>query len=211
MKTFNHRFIGTIIFTAAALSGCINNGYRNLDTSDTGSHSSSSIKVTVTPAASPSPAATSTANLPAPASQRVGSVGYTSTSITVKARKVLKIQFTPGQQDETISGSTTKPLYSGLGVYLTVGSTTTPTPFLYNGMYGGTAQNSGTLDFSAEIPQTCASSDAACRENVTITVSRPNYDWYCINNQGGCPWAHVQDTHPWNGTLKVQTDDTKAL
>ncbi len=205
--------LAALLTATATLSGCMNNGYRTLETSSSSSGKLSGIKISVTPAASPSPttSATPAAQLPAASSQRVGAIGYTSTSITVKARKVLKLRFTPGMQDETISGSTTKPLYSGLGVYISVGSTSTPTPFLYNGMYGGAAQNSGSMDFSASIPQSCASSDAACREDVTITVSRPNYDWYCLNGQGGCPWAHVQDTHPWNGTLQVQTDDTQAL
>jgi hypothetical protein len=46
---------------------------------------------------------------------------------------------------------------------------------------------------------------------VTITISHPNDDYYCLNYGMYCPWAQMYYDHPWNGTLSIQTDDTVAL
>jgi len=135
---------------------------------------------------------------------KIAAVGYTSTSLSVKALKTLKIKFTPGIQNEPISGTNNYPQYAGLGVFVTVGSTTKTTPLLYNGLFGGNPQ-SGEIDFSSALPNNSTSS------KITITISQPNYDFWCINYRAGCPWSHVSDEHAWNGTLQVQTDDTDSL
>src|SRR6185437_13241014 len=59
-----------------------------------------------------------------PITERVGAVGYTSTSITISAASVLKMIFTPGIQDQTVAGTGVSPQYSYLGVYITVNGVT---------------------------------------------------------------------------------------
>ena len=44
----------------------------------------------------------------------VRGVGYNSTEITVPARKILKIRFTPNAQDSTVSGTGFSPPMSGI-------------------------------------------------------------------------------------------------
>lgn len=152
-----------------------------------------------------SSSSSSKTNLSAPYSLRVAAVGYTSTTVSVKALKTLKIKFTPGIQNEPISGTNNYPQYAGLGVFITVGSTTKTTPLLYNGLFGGNPQSSEIIDFSSALP------DHSTSSKITITISQPNYDYWCINYRAGCPWSHVSDDHAWNGTLQVQTDDTDSL
>jgi hypothetical protein len=50
-----------------------------------------------------------------------------------------------------------------------------------------------------------------CRQNVVITVKKPNYDHFCFTYGFGCSHTHVQANHPWNGVIHVQTDDTVAF
>ena len=66
------------------------------------------------------------------------------------------------------------------------------------------------LNFSSALP-TCSSTSSTCRQSVTITISHPNDDYYCLNYGIDCPWAQMYFDHPWNGTLSIQTDDTVAL
>ncbi|MCM2279509.1 MAG: hypothetical protein NDJ89_15645 [Oligoflexia bacterium] len=147
-----------------------------------------------------------------PLSLRVGTAGYNSVTVTVKARNLLKVRFVPGVQDETVSGSGFSPKYSGLGVYVTVGSNTETTPLLYNGVFGGAAEKSSIFDFSNSFDRTCATGDTECKESVTITVSKPNYDYWCVNYGYYCGyWTHIEPSHPWHGTLEIQTESTDAL
>lgn len=139
-----------------------------------------------------------------PYSFRVGATGYVSTTISVRAYKTLKVKFTPGVQDETITDTENYAHYSGLGVFITVGSNTQATPLLYNGLYGGSPQ-SAVLDFSSAL------NDLSSSNSITIKISQPNTDYSCIHFGYGCPWSHVSDSHPWHGTLQVQTDDTDSL
>jgi hypothetical protein len=141
--------------------------------------------------------------------ERVGTVGYNSTTVTVAAGTVLKMTFSPGIQDQTIAGTGVSPQYSELGVYLTVGNLTQDTGMLANGLYQA-QQTSQILDFSSQL-SSGASSNPAFRQSYTITISRPNNDYWCLNYGEYCPWSNVYSTHPWHGTLTIQTDDTVAI
>jgi hypothetical protein len=143
--------------------------------------------------------------------QRIEETGYVSTSFSVSAGYKLRIRFTPGIQDKNVAGTGFTPNYSKLGVYITVGSLTQPTPMLSNGFQGGDAQSSHIMDFSQAISAGCSGGGTACRQDVTITVSKPNNDYWCLNWGQYCPYAHVYESHPWNGVLEIETDDTEAL
>ena len=129
----------------------------------------------------------------------------------VKARNKLKIRFKPGVQDTSTLTSGFFATYTQLGVYLMVGDNDQPTPMLPNGAGHALGLESPTLDFSGQIPKNCPASEATCRETVTITVHKPNYDYWCYNYAMYCSWTHVFESHPWNGELRVETDDTVAL
>lgn len=150
-----------------------------------------------------------TSGTQAPISLRVGAVGYNSTSVQVQTGTVLKVKFTPGIQDQAISGGNVYPQYSHLGVYLTVNGTTVPTEMLSNGL-NSAAQTGSVIDFSNIISQGCAAG-SNCRQTVTITVDHPNNDYWCLNYGQFCPWTQVYSTHPWHGTLTIQTDDTVGI
>jgi hypothetical protein len=203
----------TLLALSSLLVACGGQSYRRLasqpmyndnydDNNDGGDNNPS-------PKPSPSPTPTPTKGV-APLKFRVGTVGYNSVTITVSTHSTLKVKFTPGTQDQTVSGSDLSPQYSGLGVYISAGDGTQATPFLYNGLYGGKAE-SATIDFSDNITTGCPSTDKNCRANVTITVKQPNYNYWCLTNGYGCPWSHVDAKHPWHGTLTVQTDDTDGV
>lgn len=151
-----------------------------------------------------------------PVSQRVGGFGYNTagtptTTIEVRVNSVLKVKFTPGIQDQNASGTGFTPHYSGLGVYIKVGSIEQATPLLKNAYNGATAETSDVMDFSGAFTKTCPTSNLGCRQTVAVTVIKPNYDHYCLINGIYCSWTHVWDTHPWNGTLSIQTDDTDPI
>jgi len=133
----------------------------------------------------------------------VRGVGYSTTTVSVSAGTVLKVKFAPGVQDTAIE-------YSQLGVYIGVGASTEPTQMLQNGYDGSTAQTGTVMDFSSSIPSGCSGS-TTCRQNVTITISKPNNDYYCFNDGIYCPWNQVLNGQPWNGVLTVQTDDTDSI
>ena len=135
----------------------------------------------------------------------VRGVGYNSTEITVPARKILKIRFTPNAQDSTVSGTGFSPQYSALGVYIKVGTQEQATALL------DINESGSIMNFSNAFTKTCATDDADCRETVKVTVYKPNYDYWCINYGMYCPYTHVYSGHPWNGTLEIQTDDTETL
>jgi hypothetical protein len=142
---------------------------------------------------------------------RVGTIGYNSTTVTVNVRSVLKVQFTPGIQDETVAGTGFAPQYSKLGVYIQVGTVVKATEMLSNGYTGGSPQKSSVLDFSSGILPDCDPTDASCRQPVEIRIFKPNNDYFCLNLGMYCAWAQVYSTHPWHGELGVQTDDTDSL
>lgn len=142
-------------------------------------------------------------------------------TVRVTTNKILKVRFRPDPQQGVVKGTGFSPSYTGLGVYLTVGSVTKATPLLYNGANGGSAQVSSPMSFAGAYTNKCASTDTACRVSVTIHVTKPNYDHYCLNYPDGFPQAgtwvypcaypgytHVHENHPWYGTLLVYTDDT---
>ena len=152
----------------------------------------------------------------------IRATGYTTVTVNVSANKKLKAKFTPGVADTTIAGYGATAVYTKLGVYIGIGDTTSPTALLSNGADGSAVQTSSIFDLSNKFNRTCQTTDTACRDTVTITVTKPNYDYFCINcalwlyqNANycnlACPNTHVYDTHPWNGTLTVQTDDTDAI
>lgn len=158
------------------------------------------------PSSSPAPS-----NNTPPLSLTVRKVGYDSPyTIQVPVRRTLKIKFTPGIPNETVQGSGFTAQYSQLGVFISVGTQEQSTPLLRNGLLGE-QESSPVLDFSGSIPQTCPESDPACRVSVTITVRKPNYDYWCFNYGAYCSYTRVWETHPWNGELKVETDDTQSL
>ena len=164
-----------------------------------------------TPAPSSTPSPTAPYIGVPPISYRVGAIGYTTDSVTVDARSTLKIRFTPGVQDEKVAGTGYSPQYSKLGVYIQVGSQTKPTPMLPNGMTDP-SQDSGVMDFSRSIDTSlCSAGNPNCRVTVTINITKPNYDYWCLNFQQYCPNTTIYSTHPWHGTVQIQTDDTDPL
>jgi hypothetical protein len=157
------------------------------------------------PKPSPSPSPTPTAALQ---TFQIHGVGLTAVSIKVKANRMLRVRFTPGQQDSVVAGTSTKPLYSRLGAYITVNGFSQVTGMLNNGLR--LPAESATVDLRGTFPTSCGE-DAACRQEVTISVSNPSYDFYCLTYGTLCPHSLVVSTHPWNATLEVQTDDTVAI
>jgi hypothetical protein len=139
----------------------------------------------------------------------VRGVGYVSKSFTVKANQKLRLRFSPGRQDRKVSGTGFTPIYAQLGVYIKVGTDEQPTALLSNGLMRE-ATSTPVMDFSGSFTKTCGS-NTACRQNVTITVKKPNYDYWCYNYGLYCAYTHVHDTHPWVGYLEVETDDTVAI
>jgi hypothetical protein len=146
-----------------------------------------------------------------PYSFSISGTGYVSKTVTVSAGKVLRVKFTPGTANQAIAGSGATASYSAMGVYLSAGSSTAQaTPLLRNGYYG--AAESTIMDLSASLPTACsASTDATCRRTVTVTVSKPNLDYYCLSYGAYCPYSQAPSNVPWNATLTIQTDDTTAL
>jgi hypothetical protein len=146
-----------------------------------------------------------------PITTRVGTIGYNSVTFEVDVRAVLKIKFAPGIQDEVVQGTGYSPSYSHLGVYIQVGTKTQATEMLSNGLLDGKPQKSSAIDFSKAFTATCDPMDDTCHQPVTIKVFKPNNDYFCMNFGMYCNWANVYETHPWHGTLYIQTDDTDAI
>jgi hypothetical protein len=131
---------------------------------------------------------------PPPLSQTVSGVGYSTMTFTVRTRSVLKIRFTPGMQNSSVAGGNFAPQYARLAVFIKVGSLEQPTALLSNGL-ATTQETSSTMDFSSAFTKTCASTDTACRQTVTITVSKPNYDYWCYNYGLYCDHTQVYQSH----------------
>ena len=199
--------LGAFAFLAVGCSG-VSTSYKvsasgtTLDTSGSGS--------TLTTGTSTTTTTTTTTGASSPYTFTVRGVGYSTTTVSVSAGTVLKVKFAPGVQDTAITGTGVYPQYSQLGVYIGVGASTEPTQMLQNGYDGSTAQTGTVMDFSSSIPSGCSGS-TTCRQNVTITITKPNNDFYCLNEGIYCPWNQVLSGQPWNGTLTVQTDDTDSI
>lgn len=143
---------------------------------------------------------------------RVGTIGAHAVTVQVQVNNVLRVRFTPGVQDQAVAGGNFEPQYSKLGVYVGAGSNSQATEMLNNGYArGGTPQYSSIIDLGSSFNHSCSANDPTCRQTVTITVDRPNYDYWCMNWGTGCDYVEVYSTHPWHGTLEIQTDDTQAL
>jgi hypothetical protein len=206
-----------ILSIAGMASGCNSQGAASRAPSSTTTVPIQDSFPTVDPSPSPTPTASASPS-PTPISGdpvyqfRVGTVGYNSDTVTVAARRTLKIRFTPGIQDEMATGTGYTPNYSRLGVFITVGAQQQITPMLTNG-YIGAAQQSPVLDYSSTLTNlVCVNNpDVNCREQVSIVIDHPNYDYWCLNFGQYCPWTRIHDTHPWNGQVFIQTDDTRSL
>lgn len=203
-----------IIIAAAALStGCGSQSYLNKPQSKSKLISSGSNSTPVV-LASPTPSGSADLLGVPPYSFRVGAVGYTSTRISVRTNSVLKLRFTPGIQDEKVrdsNGNLTgfSPRYSHLGVYVEVEGNAQPTRMLSNGLVS--AAESDDFDLSTSFTRACTSAEPNCRQDVEIVIKQPNYDYWCLNYGMYCSWTHVESTHPWHGTVLVQTDDTDPI
>jgi hypothetical protein len=210
-KILSSGLLGSV-FLITALSGCGQMHYSRVESAGNASTvvwSSSPI-----PNPSPTPSTTSQTNLAAVYSYPVISKPYapnTALNFMVKANKVLKVRFKPKPTDIPVPGTGYPAQYSMLGVYLMVNGTEKPTPPLYNGLTQA-AEWSPIMDFSAQVPHlNCDVNDTTCREDVVVTVEKPNYDYWCYNYGSYCPYTKIYGNHPWNGTLEVQTDDTFPL
>ncbi|MBI4926103.1 MAG: hypothetical protein HY843_09280 [Bdellovibrio sp.] len=128
----------------------------------------------------------------------------------VRVNKVLKVKFTPGQADRKIANTGYTANYSMLAVFISVGTNEIATPLLNNGLTD-TQETSEVMDFSSSFTKTCPDSTPSCRQTVTISVKKPNYDYWCFNFGMYCSHTHVWPTHPWNGKILIQTDDTKSM
>ena len=204
--------------TAVLLSACgaTSSNYYGLSSGSTLSGTSGSTLAGSTPTTvtttTGTTTTTTTTGTASPITMTVRGIGYNSTSVTVSANQVLKVEFAPGVQDTAVAGTGVYPQYSQLGVYIQVGSFNQPTEMLTNGYNGTTPETSSVIDFSSYIPSgSCAGKATNCRQNVTITINKPNDDYWCLTSGQFCPWSYVYASHPWNGTLTVQTDDTTAI
>ena len=164
-----------------------------------------------TPTTSTTDSSSTATGTDAPIVFTVSGTGYVSKTVSVRTGKVLRVKFVPGVANQAIAGTGATANYSAMGVYLAVGSASAQaTPLLNNGFYG-TAQ-SAVVDLSSALSTTCSSgTDTTCRTSVTITVSKPNLDYYCITSGYYCPYSQAPSTVPWNATLTIQTDDTTAI
>lgn len=167
-------------------------------------------------------------NLMEPYEFDVNGVGYEGDIVfKVKARETLKVQFIPLGAPTTIKvdgkDSGYFAPYGKLMVYIKVGKVDTATPLLSNGL-DRAAQVSPVMDFSSAIKTACTGQGASrvCPDTIDVIVHRPNYDYwarnystYCFypkNAQAYCTdHTWVYPSHPWAGTLRVQTEETEAL
>lgn len=148
---------------------------------------------------------------------KVNGVGYTGTAtVQVEAGQRLRLRFVPGTQEPFVDNTHFEAVYSRLGVFIKVGGTELDTGILHNG-HAQQQQQSQILDFSGELNGT--------KQTVTITVSKPNSDYWCLNFPYNWIWDgkkyvstcanggyhQMHSTHPWNGTLYVETEDTESL
>ena len=243
---FNTRFLLVVLFTAAfalTSTGCAKKSgkmsaedeaalsdigfqvHQNGNFGDSiSSPSPTPIAGSVSPTPSPSPFTSTTYDSSgvAPVIYPISAVGYTAVTITVSTKNTLKLQFQPDQNSVAVAGTAFHPNYSKLAVFMKVGTTEQATTLLSNGLDGTPKAKSTVIDMTNAYTRTCPATDTNCRESVTITIYKPNYDYYqynfgiyCFAPQDAAPYCsdhtRVYDTHQWGGTLFVQTSDTRAL
>ncbi len=147
-----------------------------------------------------------------PLSFTIEGTGYNDVEVQVLTRLVLKVAFKPGTQANPVAGTGFFPNYARMGVRLKVGEHEQPTAMLGNGFIAQyPAQKSSIINFAPDFAKTCNPNDTGCFETVTIKVTKPNNDYWCLNYGTFCSWTHVYETHPWNGTLYVQNDVTGPI
>ena len=144
-------------------------------------------------------------------------VGYDGSaaemSVVVRTKDVLKVRFQPGINSERVEDSGFVPQYSKLFVHISLGDgydAEKATPLRPNGVFEA-AQASPKLDFSAYIDSNAGPADADGYRDVVINVRKANNNYWCYNYGMYCTHTHVHHTHPWNGTLIVETDDTQEI
>jgi hypothetical protein len=173
------------------------------------------VQVQPTPVSSSQPA-TESPSVVDPIPFKFTATGYSAiVKIKVQVNKILKIKFSALVPDRAMSNGQ-YAYYAHLGVHIGVGTgAAVPTGMMSNG-FSDAAQDSAVMDFSNSFDHTCAESDLKCRQEVEITISRPNYDFICLNfpTSVSCQYpyySNVYSPHPWTGRIKVQTDDTRSF
>jgi len=143
---------------------------------------------------------------------QIDGIGYNAETFTVQTRDILRLRFKPGQQNSFGSTQGYAAIYSLLAVFIKVGDLEIATPLLNNGLESS-VQTSNIMSFSTAFDQTCDPTDLACRQTVTVTVGRPNYDHFCYKFFLCTPTVHrqVYYSHGWNGEVQVETNDTEAF
>lgn len=143
----------------------------------------------------------------------VDGTGYNdSYTVTVSTRSILKVAFLPDVQQKAAADSGFFPQYSKLAVFIQVGDHEEPTSLLNNGYFPQyPQQTSSIIDFSDDFEKKCDANDKSCRQIVEVRVQKPNYDYWCLQYGMSCPHTHVHATHPWFGTIVVETDDTDSI
>jgi hypothetical protein len=209
-------FGASYMMAALLLTGCGGQSNRQVATQSNTTTSTTDSSSTTSSSSSSTSTSTVTPGIPA-LSLPVSTTGYNSVTVQVSTRSILRLKFTPGVNHATVNGTGFSPQYTKLGVYIGVGSDTRATALLSNGI-SGTATSSDVMDFSASFTHNCDTSGNCQAQTVTITVSKPNDDFWCANYGYYCPYAKVgvsgqsgDTSAPWNGTLTVQTDDTNAI
>ncbi len=183
-------------------------GASGTSSSSSGTVTSSSSAAT---ASSSSTSSSSTSTGTPPQETRVDATGVNGKgSIWVRVKDRLKVKFRPGIQDKKVSGSGFSPNYSRMSVTLTVGTSNRTTSVLYNG-FNQPAQESSVQDFSTAFTKACGATATGCRQWVLVTIEKPKYDYWCLNYQMYCDMTDVYSTHPWNGTVTLETDDTDPI
>jgi hypothetical protein len=145
----------------------------------------------------------------------VESIGYTNVvTFKVQANKVLRVQFIPDIQNRNVEGTGFSPIYSHLAVFLAADpgglSDKHPTTLLSNGLVIE-REASAVIDLTKDFTHTCAADNLDCRQEVTVTVKKPNYNYWCYNWNLYCAYTRVYPKHPWRGQLIVETDDTQRI
>lgn len=125
------------------------------------------------------------------------------------------------------------PNYSIFGLSISVAGKENRTPPLRSGLYGS-QQSSPIYEYTPKATLCSDPSSASTRipdnlstMNVTtananalkitqrycyvITFSNPVYDYHCLTQGRFCPYSNIEPTHPWVGSVEIQTDETRAL
>lgn len=139
-------------------------------------------------------------------------------TFTVKTRRILRAVYIPERNDTTLEGQGWAPQYTQFGLFFMVNSkkqkfgipltpTDSPSPMvLLHKALGddGVCKSQGSTD---------------CREDVNVHIVWPQSNHACIDWAYYLPqnfcfppyYLDVQENHPWQGILYIQTDDTRGL